>query len=129
MDVKIESLLKDEIRSEMEHLEKMEVGSDEYKIAVEGITKLTDRVIEMKKLEQDYEDKVTRREDERDFKLMELKEEQKDRTIKNWLTAAGIAVPTGLAIWGTLKSLKFEETGTVTTIMGRGFINKLLPRK
>ena len=29
----------------------------------------------------------------------------------------------------TLTSLKFEEEGTVTTIVGRGFVNKLLPKK
>ena len=129
MNTKIETLLKDEIRSEMGELSKLEVGSDAYKIAVEGITKLADRVIEMEKLELDYEDKVARREDERDFKVIELEEEKKDRLIKNVLTGLGIAIPTGVTIWGTIKSLKFEETGTVTTMMGRGFINKLLPKK
>lgn len=129
MNTKIETLLKDEIRSEMEELSKIEVGSEQYKIAVDGISKLADRVIEMERLEKEYEEKELSRKDETDMKLIELEEERKDRIIKNCLTGMGIVVPTGLAIWGTLKSLKFEETGTVTTIMGRGFINKLLPKK
>ena len=59
----------------------------------------------------------------------QLQDEKKDRLVKNVLTLLGIAVPTVVTIWGTNKSLKFEETGSVTTIMGRGFINKLLPKK
>ena len=59
----------------------------------------------------------------------QMEEEKKDRWIKNGLAAAGIIIPTLVTIWGTVKSIKFEETGTITTIMGRGFINKLLPKK
>ena len=66
---------------------------------------------------------------EQKLKLKQMEEDKKDRLIKNCMTAAGIVIPSVLTIWGTLKSLEFEKTGTVTTIMGRGFINKLLPRK
>ena len=57
-----------------------------------------------------------------------MEEEKKDRLIKNILTGAGIIIPLGVTVWGTLKTLKFEEEGTVTTLMGRGFINKLFPK-
>ena len=58
-----------------------------------------------------------------------MEEEKKDRLVKNCISIGGIVLPVAVTIWGTLKSLKFEESGTVTTIMGRGFINKLLPKK
>ena len=61
---------------------------------------------------------------------MQLAEDEKrDRRIKNGITIAGIVIPSIITIWGTIKSLNFEKEGTVTTIMGRGFINKLLPKK
>ena len=61
---------------------------------------------------------------------MQLAEDEKrDRRIKNGITIAGIVIPSLITIWGTIKSLNFEKEGTVTTIMGRGFINKLLPKK
>ena len=61
---------------------------------------------------------------------MQLAEDEKrDRRIKNGITIAGIVIPSVITIWGTIKSLNFEKEGTVTTIMGRGFINKLLPKK
>jgi hypothetical protein len=114
----VEELLHDEIKQEFDRLKEMEVGTDTYKTTVDGLTKLVDRAIEIDKVNIDHEQNEKAREDEK-----------KDRFIRNVLTGLGIAVPTITTIWGTLKSFKFEETGTVTTIMGRGFINKLLPKK
>lgn len=127
--MKIETMLYEEIRSELEEVKKLEVGSEKYKVAVDGLTKLVDRAIEIDKLNTDYEDKVEARELEKELKLKELDDENKDRLLRNGISIAGILIPVGVTVWGTLKTLKFEETGTVTTIMGRGFINKLLPKK
>ena len=127
--MKIETMLYEEIRSELEEVKKLEVGSEKYKAAVDGLTKLVDRAIEIDKLNTDYEDKVEARELEKELKLKELDDENKDRLLRNGISIAGILIPVGVTVWGTLKTLKFEETGTVTTIMGRGFINKLLPKK
>ena len=127
--MKIETMLYEEIRSELEEVKKLEVGSEQYKVAVDGLTKLVDRAIEIDKLNTDYEDKVEARELEKKLKLKELEDENKDRLLRNGISIAGILIPVGVTVWGTLKTLKFEETGTVTTIMGRGFINKLLPKK
>ena len=121
----IENLMDVEISDEFGKLSNMEAGSEPYVKTVDGLTKLMDRAIEMKKLEIEVENK------QKDdlFKESQVKEERKDRLIKNCLTCASIVTGVGLTVWGTLKSLKFEETGTVTTIVGRGFINKLLPKK
>ena len=127
--MKIETMLYEEIRSELEEVKKLEVGSEQYKVAVDGLTKLVDRAIEIDKFNTDYEDKVEARELEKELKLKELEDENKDRLLRNGISIAGILIPVGVTVWGTLKTLKFEETGTVTTIMGRGFINKLLPKK
>ena len=112
------ALLNEEIQSEFERLKKMEIGSEEHKIAVEGVTKLMDRAIELDKLEQEQTDKQE-----------QMKEDKKDRLIKNCLTGAGIIIPSIITVWGTIKSINFEKDGTITTIMGRGFISKLLPKK
>lgn len=114
----IETLLQQEIQRELEKLKEMEVGTEEYKSAVDGIAKLYDKLNEAEKNRNEREDK----------KASE-KEDRVDRWVKNAIAIAGITIPTVVTVWGTLKSLKFEETGTVTTIMGRGFINKLLPKK
>lgn len=125
-------LLQEQIEGGLEGLGNIEIGSEEYKTAIDGITKLVDREIELKKLDSASDDK-------RHQRLLEIKDreldraryesEEKDRQIKNVLTAAGIIIPTIVTIWGTFKSFQFEKEGSITTIMGRGFINKLLPKK
>ena len=125
MDNTVEKLLHEELKTRLEELKDMEVGSDEYKAAVDNITKLMDRGIKIDEL--NLED--LKRECETNIKMSQIKEDHKDRFWKHILEGVGIGLPAAVAIWGTLKSLKFEETGTVTTILGRGWLNKLLPRK
>lgn len=123
--MKIKETLYKEIEDELQALNEIEVGTDEYKSSVDGVTKLLDRAIEIEK----HEDEMKEREAERIAKNIQVAEEQKDRVVKNYIAAGGVVLPLLVTIWGTLKSFKFEQDGTVTTIMGRGFINKLLPKK
>lgn len=125
----VDKLLCGEIRDELSELKKMEVGSESYKVTVDGITKLVDRAIELEKIDIESQERAETREFEKEARLKEMKNEERDRLIKNLLTGVGLVVTTGVTIWGTLASFKFEESGTVTTIIGRGFINKLLPKK
>lgn len=127
--MKVETVLNDEILNEFEELRKLKVGSDEYRTAVDGISKLLDRAIEYDKLDAECNEKSLNRGFDEDYKLQLAEDEKRDRRIKNGITIAGIAIPSVITIWGTIKSLNFEKEGTVTTIMGRGFINKLLPKK
>lgn len=121
----IEKLLQEELESEIRNLEDLEMGSEDYTKSVDGLVKLMDRAIELEKFEADK----AKEESSFDLKVEQLEHEKKDSKIRNYLTAAGIVVPSAITIWGVLKSFKFEETGTVTTAIGRGFINKLLPKK
>lgn len=125
----IEQLLADEIREEIEALKHMEVGSEQYKATVDGITKLTDKLHEMCKFEAELESQAIVREEENKFREKQAKREQTNRGVQNGIAVAGIVIPVLVTIWGVFASFKFEEEGTITTIMGRGFINKLLPKK
>lgn len=125
----IRNLLEVEIEEEFNKLSEMTPGTEEYKVTVDGLTKLLDRSIEIEKHYDELDEKKENRKIDNDYKSKQVEDENKDRKIKNGLTLAGIVIPSVITIWGTLKSLKFEKDGTVTTIMGRGFINKLLPKK
>lgn len=126
--MKIENMLREELESEIKELGTLELGSDKYKSTVEGVTKLVDRVIEMEKIDIERQDRIDAREEENQIKMTEMSVDRKDRIIKNILSAAGIIIPVGVTIWGTKVSLKFEETGTITTTSGRNFINKLFKK-
>lgn len=125
----IRELLDEEIQVEFEKLSKLEIGSESYKATVDGLTRLVDRAVEIDKTEMENATKIEAQNIENDLKALQIKEDNRDRWVRNGIAIAGIIVPSVLTVWGTLKSFKFEETGTVTTILGRGFINKLLPKK
>lgn len=125
----IKTLLDDEIREEIENLRDVEAGTDKHKAAVDALTKLLDRSIEMDKNDIEATDRYDRQKSETELKQKQIEEDRKDRIVKNVLTGISVIGGFGLTIWGTCKSIKFEETGTITTIMGRGFIQKLLPKK
>ena len=121
----LKTTLQDEIQSELAEISKLEVGTDQHRTAVDSVTRLWDRMIETEKLENEKKERVENREIELDLKLQQMDEERKKRIIQNIIDAGGIVTTIGLTVWGTLKTLKFEETGTVTTMAGRNFINKL----
>ena len=127
--MKIETLLNEEIQDEFKNLKEMELGTEDYKTTVDGLVKLVDRAIEIDKLNIAAQDKIDSREIEVDLKQQQINDDKQDRKIRNAIAIAGIVIPTIVTVWGTFKSLKFEKEGTVTTIMGRGFIQKLLTNK
>lgn len=114
----IVELLDEDLASEMEKLRKTAYDAKEYGAVSDTVGMLMDKKIELIKVEN-----------EQLFREQQQKDEKKDRLVKNIIGAAGVVLPLAVTIWGTKVSLKFEEEGTFTTIMGRGFINKLLPKK
>ena len=125
----IETLLHEEIQDGFDALSKMERGTEIHKTTVDEVAKLFDKAIEIEKIEIEAKDKAKSREIEASLKQAQIEEDRKDRRVKNGIAIGGIVLPLAVTIWGTFKTLKFEEEGTVTTIMGRGFINKLIPKK
>ncbi|MBO5887449.1 MAG: hypothetical protein J6Q60_05460 [Bacteroidaceae bacterium] len=117
-------------------LEDTDVGSEEHKALVDAIAKLEDRSLEIQRIQNDAEDKAKTRERElkndileQNLKLEQMSDDRIDRWVKNILTGLGIVSSAALAIWGTKKSFEFEKDGTITTIMGRGWVNRLFGKK
>lgn len=96
-------LLEKEINRRLLELENLDISSDEYKVSVDTLTKLIDRSVEIDKND----------------------DEKKDRKIRNGISIAGIIIPTCVTIWGTIKTIRFEESGTLTTTAGRSFVNRI----
>ena len=106
--MKTETMLREGIESGFEKMKRMEDGSESKKVEAECVTKLIDREIEIKK----------------------AKDEKIAKIIQNTLSALGIILPLGVTIWGTVYTFRMEDDGlSPTTSMGRGFINRLFPRK
>ena len=125
----IETLLHEEIQDGFDALSRMERGTEIHKTTVDEVAKLFDKAIEIEKIEIEAKERAKAREIEASLKRAQMEEDRKDRRVKNGIAIGGIVLPLAVTIWGTFKTFRFEETGTVTTIMGRGFINKLIPKK
>ena len=111
----IEHLLHVEIEEELTELKKMQVGSDQYKTAVDGVSKLFDRAIELEKLDIEHQEKIKDREIDRELKLKQMSEERKDRSFKN-----GIAIGTFVIYYVVSKILtkKIRKIDMVTSLKG-----------
>ena len=125
----IETRLNEVILDELAELKRMKIGSEEYKATVDGVTKMIDRTIEIKRLNTESDDKRESTKADNELRAAQMEEDRKSRIIGHILNGLGIVIPAAITIWGTVKSLEFEKEGTITTIMGRGFIQKLLPKK
>lgn len=125
----MEDLLRTEVEENLKNMKDLELGSKEYDSAVDSTCKLMDRVIAIDKNADDYDLKDKARETETDLKYDQIAKDKRNQMIQNGITVGSIVVSTAVTIWGTLASFKFEKEGTVTTILGRQFIGKLLPKK
>lgn len=107
-----------EIDERFDDIAKMDPSTKEYSTAVESLTKLMDRAIEIEK----FEASETHNE-------KQMKEEYNSRLVKNGIDIGLGLLPIAVGIWGTKVCLKFEETGTITTTVGRKILDKVLSFK
>lgn len=114
----IKHLLVDEFNSQLAEVHKMKVGSDEYKTSVDGVTKIADRIIEIEKFEQEASFKNITHENECEIKAAQLSNEKRDRIIRNAIEVGKIAGGIGLAVWGYMISMKYEDKGLIPTTEG-----------
>ena len=125
----IENLLYDEIETDFERLRNSELEPEKRKATVDEVTRLMDRAIEMKRLENDSKEKAEARMSEQALELQKLEEEKKDRLIRNGIGIAGIVLPLLVTIWGAKVSMEFEKEDSFTTTAGRNFVNNLFRKK
>lgn len=107
-----------EIDERFDDIAKLDPSTKEYSAAVESVTKLMDRAIEIEK----FEASETRNEEQ-------MKEDRKSRIVKNCIDVGSVILPLAVTIWGAKASFKFEEEGTITTTVGRKFIDKIVSFK
>lgn len=107
-----------EIDERFDDIAKLDPSTKEYSAAVESVTKLMDRAIEIEK----FEASETRNEEQ-------MKEDRRSRLVKNCIDVGSVILPLAVTIWGAKASFKFEEEGTITTTVGRKFIDKIVSFK
>ena len=122
----MQKMLEEEITSEFEALKKLNPGEEQHKTAVNSLTQLMDRAIELEKSKSEVCDRIECREIDVEFKRKQLDEDKKDRIVRYIMTGVKDAAIIGVTIWGTVASINFEKEGSITTSAGRKHLNKVL---
>ena len=125
--------LVEELKDEISELSKIEVGTDNYKLGVDGVAKLANAVAEIEKIENqkaENEIKLQQTETENELKLKQLEDEKKDRKVKNGIAIGSALMTTGIGVWAYISSMKYEVKGIFPTTEGgksvlRNLLNKV----
>ena len=114
--------LVEELKDEVIELGKIEVGSEKYKVGVDGVAKLTNAIAEIEKLENQKA--------ENEVKYQQMEAEKKDRKMKNGIAIGSALMTTGIGVWAYISSMKYEANGIFPTTEGgksvvRNLLNKI----
>lgn len=123
----IRNELSTEFSSQLKEVNKMEVGTEEYKIAMDGITKMVDRIIELDKIEAENNFKYESFDKENEFKRIQMRRDFRDKMIKNVIDGTKVIGGFGLTAWAFVASINFEKEGHLfSTEGGRAVLKSVL---
>lgn len=129
MNTKFNRLLDEELESQLEEVHKISLGTDESKIAIDGVAKLADRSIELEKLRIQEEDLAEKRNMDYELRSEQIKKEHLrgmiDIGTKVLIGLGGLA----LSVWGTIYTTNFEREDNYTTSASRSWISGLFKPK
>ena len=127
---RLKEKIEEELANDIDVVAKMKLGSDEYKVTVDGVAKLADRLIEIEKMNQERDKNINAQEYEHNANVARLKHEKRDSIIKNCLTGASIVGGLGVTVWAYLSAMRYEDKGLIpTTEGGRAALKQLLKFK
>ena len=121
----IKMLLREEIQRDKDYLDGLDIGSDEYKAVTDSLIKKADRLIELEKIDSEVEEKRESRFIETNLKTAQMKQDKKLAIAKIIVEVTIVGIQIGTYFRAMNKSLKFEETGTITTSFGKASISSL----
>ena len=114
---KIEEALWQNYKNAEKRIEGLNVGSNEYEVAAEELDKIRNELIKLEQINQDNS-----------VKLSQIDAENKREKTRNIINVGTFAVTTIVSVYGLWKTFKFDEEGTVTSTLGRGILNGIVPK-
>lgn len=116
----------EEFNNQLEEVSKMEVGTEKYKITMDGVTKLADRIIEIEKCEAESDIAEETRINNELSKAEELRIDKRDKIIRNVIEGVKVVGGFGLTAWAFVAAMNFEKEGVLTTEGGKAALRSLL---
>ena len=120
--------LEEAVDQELDLLKSTETHCEERRVLTDNVTKLADRVIELKKIEADAENQKRIREHEEAMKIKQMKEDRIDKIVGHvWngvRTVGSLALCAGLAVM----AFTYEEKGTIASPIGKKLLSIVVPK-
>ena len=126
-------MLSETVAHHIDYIDGLTAGSEEYNKAIGTLNILYQPWLEIKKVELEFNDRESQRAHEKEIRKSELKQKEKfDKLTFGIQIGLGILGTMGpIVAYGltTTKILRFEQTGTVTSLTGRNHFGKIRPTK
>lgn len=122
----IKTTLTEEFNDQMKDLHKLEVGTERYSTAVNGVTKLADKIIDLEKMEIEREERAKDRDTEIELKSQQMEIDKRDKRNQNLVNVVKIAVPTVAGFAMGIISMKWEKLETITSTAGRQALKDII---
>ena len=94
-----------------------EVDSNEYKEAVQERDNIRNELLKLEQIKK-----------ETNVKVSQINSENKREKIRNVITIGTFAVSTIVSVCTINKTFKFDQVSTVTSTLGRGILNGVVPK-
>lgn len=118
MVTRIETLLTDEIEKLYDRLSTLSPDSKEYAAVEANLNKFMEQKLEIERL------RASEIQNEK-----QMKEERIFRIIKHLIDIGLGILPIMVTVWGVNASFEFEKEDTITSTVGRKFMDRLFSRK
>jgi hypothetical protein len=125
----VKKQLNGEFNARLEELGEKKLGTEDYKSAVDSMTKIADKIVEIEKLEMERDFRAQQAECERAHKEQQIKESKKDRWTKTAVDVGKFGLGLGVTFLAFVASINYEEKGILTTQGGKTALKELLKFK
>lgn len=125
MKTNYETKLNEEIESQLEALSLKEVGSEESKSTIDGLTKLMDRSIKLKELEIERTIQREKVDTEYALKKEEFENDKRSKKIENAIKIGTFAVTCVITIGGVIYTTNFEREDNYSSTAGKNFVKRI----
>lgn len=114
---KIKQTLWKDYNDVSEQIDELNVGDEHYKLLLEEKDKIRNELIKLE--EANMETKL---------KEGQIEADNNKEKIRNAITIGTFAITTGVSLYAIIKTFKFDTDSTVTSTLGRGILNGVVPK-
>ena len=120
--------MEDQLNRCFEAMEKSEIGSDEYKAAMDSATRLMGSEIEFEKINCDAQTQAKAQEIDKALRAEQQRDDRVDKIIRNTFMIVNGILTLGTIWLLSAASFAHEETGSTNTIIGKKVLGMLVPK-